>query len=234
MAQPSVTIGMVLFPNLTHLDLTGPFEVFGRIPGAVVRAVGLSRDPVTSDTGIRLLPDVTIGDASGFDLICVPGGPGINAMLEHDGLLSWLAHEGRTARYLTSVCTGSLILGAAGLLRGYRAATHWMSRDLLPPFGATPVAERVVVDRNRITGGGVTAGIDFGLSVAAEIAGAEVAQRIQLMLEYDPAPPFTAGSPEKAGPSVAAAVRSQAAPYLEARREIVKRAAARMDRWGSP
>jgi len=233
MSRSEVAIGMVLYPNLTHLDLTGPYEVFGRIPGAKVRSVAATLDPVKSDTGLRLVPDMMLTQANGFDLICLPGGPGINAMLEDDAMLEWLAREGRTARYLTSVCTGSLLLGAAGLLRGYRATTHWMSLDLLASFDATPVAERVVIDRNRITGGGVTAGIDFGLVVAAQLAGPEVAQRIQLMLEYDPAPPFDAGSPGRAGPEIVAGTRSQAAPYLDVRRQIVARAAARMDRWGT-
>ena len=149
-------------------------------------------------------------------------------MLEDETLLEFLRVQGRQAAYVTSVCTGSLLLGAAGLLSGYRAATHWMSMDLLALFGAIPVAERVVVDRNRITGGGVTAGIDFGLVVAAELAGEDAARRIQLMMEYDPAPPFDAGSPLRASPEVVAAVRELGVKYLTARREIAARAAARL------
>ena len=151
-------------------------------------------------------------------------------MLEDEALLGFLRTQGQHAAYLTSVCTGSLLLGAAGLLRGYRASTHWMSMDLLALFGAIPVRERVVIDRNRITGGGVTAGIDFGLVVAAKLAGDEVAQRIQLMLEYDPAPPFDAGSPLRATPEVVAAVREQGAKYLDVRRQIAARAALRLPR----
>ena len=227
MTKP-LTIGMVLFPDFTHLDLTGPFEVFGRIPGARVRAVAASTAPVTSDTGLHMVPDLTLAESPQFDVVCVPGGPGINAMLEDRELLDWLVAQAKGARYLTSVCSGALILGAAGLLRGYRAATHWLSMDFLPLFGATPVAERVVVDRNRITGGGVTAGIDFGLVVAARLTDDATAQRIQLMMEYDPAPPFDAGSPDRADPAIVQAVRVQGATYLDARREIARRAAARL------
>lgn len=224
----TIAIGMVLFPGFTHLDLTGPFEVFGRIPKTQVLAVAAKQDVVTSDTGLNVVPDLAFEDAPAFDLICVPGGPGINPVLEDQATLRFLAEQGARARYVTSVCSGSLVLGAAGLLRGYRAATHWMSMDLLPMFGAIPVAERVVVDRNRITGGGVTAGIDFGLVVAAELAGQAVAERIQLMLEYNPEPPFQSGSPKTADPAVVAAVREQGSKYLDERRAIVRRAAARL------
>lgn len=226
----SPVIGMVLFPNFTHLDLTGPFEVFGRIPKARVVAVAAGLEAVTSDTGLRVLPDVSFAAAPACDVLCVPGGPGVNPMLEDDDLLGFLKAQAEQARYVTSVCTGSLLLGAAGLLRGYRASTHWLSMDLLALFGAVPVRERVVIDRNRITGGGVTAGIDFGLVVAAAIAGDEVAQQIQLMLEYDPAPPFDAGSPLRAPAEVVAAVRRQGAQYLDARTVIAARAAARLPR----
>ncbi len=229
-SPPFPIIGMVLFPNFTHLDLTGPFEVFGRIPNARVVAVAAGLGAVTSDTGLRVLPDVSFADAPACDVICVPGGPGVNQMLEDDALLGFLRAQGEHARYVTSVCTGSLLLGAAGLLRGYRASTHWLSMDLLALFGAVPVRERVVIDRNRITGGGVTAGIDFGLVVAAAIAGDEVAQQIQLMLEYDPAPPFDAGSPLRAPAEVVAAVRRQGAQYLDARTVIATRAALRLPR----
>lgn len=229
-SPPFPIIGMVLFPNFTQLDLTGPFEVFGRIPNARVVAVAAGLGAVTSDTGLRVLPDVSFADAPACDVICVPGGPGVNQMLEDDALLGFLRAQGEHARYVTSVCTGSLLLGAAGLLGGYRASTHWLSMDLLALFGAVPVRERVVIDRNRITGGGVTAGIDFGLVVAAAIAGDEVAQQIQLMLEYDPAPPFDAGSPLRAPAEVVAAVRRQGAHYLDARTVLATRAALRLPR----
>jgi cyclohexyl-isocyanide hydratase len=219
----TVTIGMLLYPRFTHLDLTGPFEVFGRIPGARVLALAKSREPVVSDTGLRIVPELTLDEAPAVDVITVPGGPGVNEQLEDDEVLDFVARQGAGARYVTSVCSGSLILGAAGLLEGYRATTHWLSMELLPMFGAIPVAERVVVDRNRITGGGVTAGIDFGLVVAASLAGQATAERIQLMLEYNPAPPFVAGHPDVAPPAIVADVRKQGAAYLDARREIANR-----------
>lgn len=226
----SVTIGMVLYPQFTHLDLTGPFEVFGRIPGAKVVALAASRAPVTSDTGLRVVPDLTFAESPPLEVLCVPGGPGVNQMLEDAEFLGFLRSQGEKARYVTSVCSGSLLLGAAGLLQGYRAASHWMSMEFLALFGAIPTEARVVVDRNRITGGGVTAGIDFGLVLAAELAGDDVAKRIQLMLEYDPAPPFDSGSPRRADPAVVAAVRDQGAGYLGQRRVIAARAAARLGR----
>jgi cyclohexyl-isocyanide hydratase len=225
---PNTVIGMVLFPNFTHLDITGPFEVFGRLPHARVFAVAAEQGVVTSDTGLNLVPDLAFDDAPPFDVICVPGGPGVNQMLEDEVLLGFLRTQGAQARFVTSVCSGALLLGAAGLLQGYRAVTHWMSMDLLSMFGAIPVADRVVVDRNRITGGGVTAGIDFGLVVAAILAGEDTAKRIQLMLEYDPAPPYSAGSPATAEPKIVAEVREQGAKYLVARREIAQRAAGRL------
>ena len=222
MADP-VTIGLLLYPRFTHLDLTGPFEVFGRIPGARVIALATSREPVVSDTGLRIVPELTLDEAPALDVISVPGGPGVNEQLENDEVLDFVARQGARAQYVTSVCSGSLVLGAAGLLDGYRATTHWLSMELLPLFGAIPVAERVVVDRNRITGGGVTAGIDFGLVVAAKLAGQATAERIQLMLEYNPAPPFAAGHPDLAPPAIVADVRRQGAAYLDARRAIVNR-----------
>jgi cyclohexyl-isocyanide hydratase len=233
MSEPT-TIGMVLFPNFTHLDFTGPFEVFGRVPGARVLALGADREPVRSDTGLSILPDLPFSESPRLDVLCVPGGPGINPRLEDRSFLDFLAAQGRSAQYVTSVCSGSLLLGAAGLLVGYRAATHWLSMDFLPLFGAIPVAERVVIDRNRITGGGVTAGIDFGLVVAARLAGEDAAKRIQLMMEYNPAPPFQAGHPSVADPAVVTAVRAQGAAYLDDRWAIARRAAAAMkDRAGA-
>ena len=188
---PAMTtrIGFVLFPRLTQLDLTGPYEVFGRLPDAQVLLVG---PQARSDTGLRLQPDADFAGTPQLDVLCVPGGPGVNAAMEDDVLLSFLRRQAQGAAWITSVCTGALVLGAAGLLDGYRATTHWLSLDLLPRFGAIPVRERVVIDRNRATGGGVTAGIDFGLRLAAELRGEKVAKEIQLLMEYDPAPPYAA------------------------------------------
>jgi cyclohexyl-isocyanide hydratase len=219
-------IGLVLFPRLTQLDLTGPYEVFGRLPDAKVLLVGGGE--ARSDTGLRLQPDTGYADAPQLDVLCVPGGPGVNAAMEDEALLRFLRAQADRAQWVTSVCTGALVLGAAGLLRGYRATTHWLSLDLLPPFGATPVRERVVVDRNRATGGGVTAGIDFGLQLAAELRGEKVAREIQLLMEYDPAPPFDAGSPRSAGPELVDSISAARRALNEERKRIVERAAARL------
>jgi cyclohexyl-isocyanide hydratase len=204
-------IGLLLFPRLTQLDLTGPFEVFAKMPGATVHLVWKSLEPVAAETGMRILPDTTLADCPQLDVLCVPGGPGVSAIMEDAEVLAFLREHAGRVRFLTSVCTGALILGAAGLLRGRRATTHWASHDLLAAFGAIPTAGRVVRDGNVITGGGVTAGIDFALTVVAEVAGAAVAQGIQLQIEYAPAPPFDAGTPETAPPDVLAASRQRGA-----------------------
>lgn len=227
MTSEPIQIGMVLFPELTQLDLTGPFEVFARLPNAEVHLIWKDLQPVRSDIGLHILPTTTFADAPALDVICIPGGPGMNALLNDDAVLDFVAAQGQDAKYVTSVCTGALVLGAAGLLDGYRAATHWASMSFLEDFGATPVDERVCVDRNRITGGGVTAGIDFGLAVAAALSDKITAQRIQLYMEYSPAPPFDSGSPKTAPAEVVDAFRSLAKPMLDARRTAVARAVAR-------
>lgn len=219
-------IGFVLFPRMTQLDLTGPYEMLARVPGAEVLLLAKDGQPVETELGLRILPSASLAESPPLDLICVPGGPGVNALLEDDAVLDFLAARGARARWVTSVCTGALALGAAGLLRGYRATTHWLSLDLLPIFGATPVAERVVIDRNRITGGGVTAGIDFGLRVAAELAGEAQASEIALLTEYDPAPPFH-GSPRTAAPEVVASVRGSREGLQAARQRLCEAAVAR-------
>ncbi len=223
-----LTIGMVLFPNLTQLDLTGPYEVFSRLPNATVSLLAADRQPVRSEHGLSILPDQIFEDASRLDVLFVPGGMGVNRMMEHEPLLQFLRERARQAAYVTAVCTGSLLLGAAGLLQGYRATTHWLSLDLLPFFGAHPVDDRVVIDRNRITGGGITAGIDFGLVVAAEWCGQDVAENVQLMLEYNPEPPFRSGSPKSAEPGVVERVTALRRELQNERRAIVQRAAARL------
>jgi cyclohexyl-isocyanide hydratase len=231
MTDPSPTtlsIGLVLFPRLTQLDLTAPYEVFGRMPGATVHLASATTAPVVSEHGLAIVPTVTFEDAPAFDVLCVPGGVGVNAMMEDDGLLRFLQRQSERARYVTSVCTGSLLLGAAGLLRGYRATTHWLSLDLLPLFGAETVRQRVVIDRNRITGGGVTAGLDFGLAVAAELVGRRAAEEIQLMLEYDPAPPLRSGSRETAAADLVEHVVESRRRVQTERRAIATRAAARL------
>ena len=228
MSTSMLQIGLLLFPRLTQLDLTGPFEVFGRLPDAKVHLVWKNLDPVISDTGLPILPTATFETCPNLDVICVPGGPGMNDLLNDESVLNFVRRQGEQARYVTSVCTGALVLGAAGLLVGYRAATHWASMEFLSTFGAIPVNARVCIDRNRITGGGVTAGIDFGLTLASELRGRETAERIQLYMEYNPQPPFQAGSPDTAPPDVISQFWSQAKDMLNARREAVARAAARL------
>lgn len=230
----ALTIGMVLYPNLTQLDLTGPYEVFARLPGARVLLIAASREPVRAEHGLRIVPDVTFAEAPELDILFVPGGPGQYAAMEDAALIGFLRERGARARYVTAVCTGALLLGAAGLLGGYRATTHWLSLDLLTPLGAIPVAERVVVDRNRITGGGVTAGIDFALTVAAALCGDEVARAIQLTIEYDPAPPFASGSPRTADAALVERVRAERQAFQNKRWQQVARLAADLSPNPSP
>ena len=217
-----LSIGMVLFDGVTQLDLTGPYEVLARMPNTRVHLVAERAPPVRTEWGLTITPDVSFDDAPPLDLICVPGGWGIDAQLKNERLLEFLRTRGNSARYVTSVCSGALLLGAAGLLRGYRATTHWLSLDLLRLFGAEPVDERVVRDRNRITGGGVTAGIDFALVVAAELFGVPTAQAIQLAIEYRPAPPFDSGSPHTASREVREAVSAASAAHRARRRALVE------------
>ena len=220
--------GLLLFPNVTQLDLTGPAEVFGSIPGAEVHLVWKTTEPVATGGGWKIVPTTSFAACPPLDVICVPGGFGQVALMDDQETLDFLRGQAATARYVTSVCTGSLVLAAAGLLTGYRAASHWMSRDQLALFGAIPVAERVVRDRNRITGGGVTAGIDFGLTVAGELCGPDVARTIQLGLEYDPQPPFDAGSPAKAGQDIVAGYVDRTAARQQVRLQASEAAAARL------
>ena len=227
MANP-IAIGILIYPNLTQLDATGPAQVLARVPGATVHMIWKTRDPIPTDAGFSIVPNTTFADCPKLDVICVPGGGGQVALMTDPETLDFLRRQAATARYVTSVCTGSLVLGAAGLLKGYRSACHWAWRDMLADFGAIPVAERVVRDRNRISGGGVTAGIDFGLTVAAELAGEEIAKSIQLMLEYDPQPPFDSGSPEKAGPERVQRLRERLSGMLDSRRKANAEAAARL------
>jgi cyclohexyl-isocyanide hydratase len=222
-------IGLLLFPAITQLDMTGPYEVFSKFPEAKVYLVWKDREPVTADGGMQILPTTTLADCPALDLICVPGGPGINALLNDENVLDFIRRQAKGARYVTSVCTGALVLGAAGLLTGKRATTHWMSLDMLEAFGATPVAERTVLDGNVITGGGVTAGIDFALAVAAEAFSPDLARLIQLGIEYDPKPPFDAGSPNRAGPALVAKACAAAAIRQAERQEAVDAAVAKLN-----
>lgn len=201
-------IGFLIFPQMTQLDVTGPAEILSKIPGAKIHMIWKDLSPVDADAGFSINPTTTFDTCPDLDVVCVCGGLGVVPLLDDEDILQFLRRQAEGAQYVTSVCSGSLLLGAAGLLQGYKAACHWAFRDMLKGYGAAPVAERVVRDRDRISGGGVTAGIDFGLTLTAELAGEELAQRIQLFVEYDPAPPFDCGSPEKAGPERVAAVRA--------------------------
>jgi cyclohexyl-isocyanide hydratase len=214
-------IGMVLFPNLTQLDLTGPYEVFGRIAKVLLIAESLA--PVKSDNGLVLTPDETFDTSPQVDLLFVPGGRGIFEAIQNNRLLNFLKQQAVNAKYITSVCTGSLVLAAAGLLNGYKATTHWLSQDLLKLFNVEVTEERVVIDRNRITGGGVTAGIDFGLSVVAKIYGENAAKEIQLMMEYDPVPPFNSGSPKTADKKIVEKVMNERKVIQKEREELIKK-----------
>ncbi|KWN21518.1 dimethylglycine dehydrogenase [Burkholderia territorii] len=214
-------IGLLVFPGVQQLDLTGPHDVLASLPDATVHLVWKSRDTVASSSGLALAPTCTFDDCPPLDVICVPGGIGINDLLLDAETIAFVQRRAAAARYVTSVCTGALLLGVAGLLRGRRATTHWAFHSLLAPLGAVPVHERVVRDGNLITGGGVTAGIDFALTIAAELAGDEEAQSIQLALEYAPAPPFDAGSPDTAPASVLKRVTERTAAGLEKRRQTI-------------
>lgn len=214
MSQP-FKIGFVLFDDLTQLDFTGPLQVLSRIPGAEIYLVAPTLEPVLTDCGPFILPTMTLADCPQLDLICVPGGFGIDDAMQNSEIINFLKTQAQTAQYVTSVCTGSFVLGAAGLLEGKRATTHWSYHDALSRVGAIPVRERVVRDGNTFTGGGVTAGIDFALTIVREIAGDGVAEAIQLGLEYDPSPPVNSGSPDKARPEILAMAQDRFAPRLK-------------------
>ena len=214
----ALQIGILVFPKVQQLDLTGPYEVFVSLPDAKVHLIWKDLAPVASATGLILQPTMTYADCPQLDVVCVPGGAGINPLLHDEETLDFLRRQAPAARYVTSVCTGALVLGAAGLLRGKRATTHWAAHDLLSRYGAIPTQGRVVRDGNILSGGGVTAGIDFALTLAAELSGEATAQGVQLFLEYAPEPPFNAGRPETAPPEVLAAVRARGAA-MRAERE---------------
>ena len=221
MSEP-LQIGLVIFPRVTQLDLTGPVQVFSSVPGAKVHLIWKRIEPVPSNSVLTLTPTVSFADCPQLDVICVPGGVGIDDMVNDQEMLDFLRRQAEGAKYITSVCTGSLVLGAAGLLRGYRATTHWTAMDHLAPFGAIPTKTRVCVDRNRITGGGVTAGIDFALTLVSIMVDRQSAEAIQLRLEYNPAPPFNAGSPDTAPPEILALMRERIAPAQIRRGEAVR------------
>jgi cyclohexyl-isocyanide hydratase len=216
-------IGMLLFPRLTQLDLTGPYEVLARLPNTTVHLVAQGLDPVKTDRGLMIVPTVTYADCPPLDVVMVPGGPGQQDLMEDAVVLDFLRRQAGQAKYVTSVCTGSLVLGAAGLLEGKRATCHWAAIEHLASLGAVPVHERVVVDGNIVTCAGVASGINFALTLAAILDSERVAREIQLQIEYDPAPPFRSGSPRTASPETIEALRCRLADLNEARRVVADR-----------
>jgi len=224
MATP-LQIGILVFPKVTQLDFTGPLQVFSSLPGAQVHLVWKRLEPVVSDTVLTIMPTVSFADCPQLDVICVPGGAGTDDMVTDAEVLQFLRAQARLAKYITSVCTGSLVLGAAGLIKGYKATTHWTAMEYLEPYGALPTKTRVCVDRNRVTGGGVTAGIDFALTLVSILIDRPTAEAIQLRLEYNPAPPFTAGSPDTAPPEILSRLNQRIAAGREYRASANRQAA---------
>jgi cyclohexyl-isocyanide hydratase len=216
-------IGMLIFPRLTQLDMTGPYEVLARLPDTKVELVARTLDPVTTDRGMQIVPTVTYDSCPPLDVVMVPGGPGQQDLMEDEAALSFLRKQAATAQYVTSVCTGSLVLGAAGLLKGKRATCHWAALEHLKPLGAIPVSEKVVIDGNIVTGAGVTSGIDFALTLAAILESEAVAREIQLQIEYDPDPPFDSGSPKTAARETLDTVKGRLAKLNEERRAVAAR-----------
>ncbi len=216
-------IGMLIFPRMTQLDMTGPYEVLARLPDTAVELIARSRDPVTTDRGLQIVPTTSYADCPPLNVIMVPGGPGQQDLMEDEEALGFLRKQAAGAKFVTSVCTGSLVLAAAGLLKGKRATSHWAAIENLALLGAIPVREKIVIDGNIITGAGVTSGIDFALHLAAILAGEQTAREIQLQIEYDPQPPFDSGSPKAASPETLAAVKARLAKLGEERRAVAER-----------
>ncbi|MEL4070292.1 DJ-1/PfpI family protein [Ochrobactrum sp. GPK 3] len=216
----TLTIGFLIFPSIQQLDLTGPHDIFSSAEGTDVHLIWKDRNPVISSSGLTFVPTATFDDCPPLDVICIPGGGGVNPLLTDTVVLDFVREQARNARYVTSVCTGALVLGAAGLLTGKRATTHWNAMDFLEHFGAIPTKGRVVQDGNIITAGGVTSGIDFGLSILEELFGRAEAETVQLTLEYAPAPPFHSGTPDQARPEILALGRERLAASRAAREAI--------------
>jgi cyclohexyl-isocyanide hydratase len=223
----ALRIGFLLFPKVTQLDLAGPYEVFSRMPGAAVHLLWKDTQPSRSEWGLELRPDTPFEACPALDVFCVPGGPGAFEHLGDAAVIEAIRSIARRSRFVTAVCTGAFLLGAAGLLAGRRATTHWASRELLREFGAVLADGRVVADGNLVTSGGITAGIDFALHLAAELVGPEAAKEIQLAMEYDPAPPFACGHPTVADPAVVARLSARIGPRQAMRAALVRAAATR-------
>lgn len=221
-------IGSLAFDGMDQIDLTGPFEVLSRVPNSTYRLYGKTTEAIRDIKGLRLLPDASLAEAPRLDVLHVPGGLGQEALMEDAEVLGWISRQASGARNVFSVCTGALLCGAAGLLRGRRATTHWASFHLLPFFGAIPVNKRVVVDGSWVFAAGVTAGIDGALRLAAELRGVEVAQAIQLYMVYAPEPPFDSGTPETAPAAILDQARRAAARITKQREETARRIAVRL------
>jgi cyclohexyl-isocyanide hydratase len=224
-----MNVVMLLYPRFQQLDLTGPFEVLARFEELKIHLVWKTPDPVRDVNGLQILPTGTFADCPKAGILFVPGGPGQISLMDDAEVLAFLRQQAEGANYVTSVSTGSLVLAAAGLLTGYRATCHWLSLDQLGFFGVTPVKDRVVIDRNRITGAGVTSGIDFGLTLAARLFGEECAKQAQLAMEYDPKPPFVGGSPGSAAPELVESLRAATASFQKEREAVARRAAAALN-----
>jgi cyclohexyl-isocyanide hydratase len=220
-AMEKLKVGMLLFPDLTIQDFVGPYDVFVKEKTFEVLVVGMTTDPIKAEGGLTLIPTLSFSDCPQLDILFVPGGRGVNQMLTSEPFLNFVRDQGKNARFVTSVCTGSLLLAAAGLLKGHKGTTHWRSLDLLTKLGVEVVENRYVIDGKFVTGGGVTAGIDFGLALVAHIAGERSAKFIQLMLEYNPAPPFTSGSPKTAEKSLLDNAIAITSPVYEERVKII-------------
>lgn len=227
----SEKIAFLAYPEFTALDLVGPHYMLANLMGATTYIVAKTRDPVASDMKLTIVPSATFDECpADLDIICVPGGTrGTLAAMEDEQTIAFLKDRGARAKYITSVCTGSLVLGAAGLLKGYKATSHWDTRDILRDLGAEPVNERVVIDRNRITGAGVTAGLDFGLTLVARLRDRQYAEGLQLMAEYAPAPPFNSGTPTTASQSNVDMIRAMTESFKADVRAAAKRAMAKQD-----
>jgi len=215
-------IGMLLFPDLTILDLTGPYDVFIRASCFEVYIVSENTRLIKAEGGLSFKPDYSFDDCPLVDILFVPGGKGITPLLTNKTYHAFLQKHAASAQYITAVCTGSLLLAASGLLNGYKATTHWRSLELLRMFGVEAIEQRVVKDRNRITGGGITAGIDFGLSLTALTGGEDIAKTVQLLLEYNPEPPFQSGLPQTAEPHILEMAMEITQTLFESRTEIIR------------
>ncbi|MBV8888019.1 MAG: DJ-1/PfpI family protein [Chroococcidiopsidaceae cyanobacterium CP_BM_RX_35] len=226
--ETHLNIGAIIFPNLDQTDFTAPFEVLSRVPNSTFHVLWKEKLPVKDVKGLILTPEKTLSESLPLDLLLVPGGYGQEALMEDETVLSFIREQAVNAKYVFSVCTGALLCGAAGLLKGVRATTHWSAFDLLEYFGAIPIDERVVIDGAFVSAAGVTAGIDGALRVAALLRGDRVAQEIQLQIQYAPEPPFNSGTPTSAPPEILAAARSNSRAITEARLMTAKRIAARL------